>query len=176
MPAGSFRSNIGLPNISQYVLRGCGSSVYSIPIAQPFLSAYLTCAEICLSVSGGRKENCPCVIRFSKFVIMVWFLLVLLNAGRCGRHEVGSVGGLVIKGDILPGFQGLLERRTPLGGSFQNLGTFFHVVAAFVARQNHCFQRNTIVNRTGLYAHRVPNGPTTELQDHIFTEIIEQLV
>src|SRR5689334_8393311 len=70
IPAGSLRSNIGLPYISQYVLRGCGSSVYSTLTAQPFLSAYLICAVICASVRSGRNENCPCVMRLPVLVIM----------------------------------------------------------------------------------------------------------
>ena len=63
-----------------------------------------------------------------------------------------------------------------LAAASRILGTFLHIVAAFVSRQDHCFQRNTIGNRTGLYAHRVANGSAAELQYHIFAEIIQQLV
>src|SRR5689334_5281292 len=88
IPAGSLRSNIGLPYISQYVLRGCGSSVYSTLTAQPLLSAYLICAVICASVSSGRKENWPCVTRLPGLVIMVAFLDVDSLRLRDDEEEV----------------------------------------------------------------------------------------
>ena len=64
-PAASLRSNIGLPNISQYVLRGCGSSVYSTETAHPWLRQYSICAVICASVRSGRNEKVPCVSRIA---------------------------------------------------------------------------------------------------------------
>src|SRR5919206_736034 len=101
MPAASFRSNIGLPNISQYVLRGCGSSVYSTLTAQSFFSAYSICFVICASVRSGRNENWPCVTRLPWFVIMAAFSWASRGDGR-GGHEVGGVGRLVIEGDLAP--------------------------------------------------------------------------
>src|SRR5512135_3384187 len=95
MPAGSRRSNIGLPNISQNVLRGCGSSVYSMPIAQPLSSAYLSCALICLSVRSGRNENVPWVIRMMvlrslKSAAMDGRFLIL--AIKDDRYQLEAVG------------------------------------------------------------------------------------
>src|SRR5215813_13813457 len=93
MPAGSLRSNIGLPYISQYVLRGCGSSVYSTLTAQPFLSAYLICAVICASVRSGRNENWPCVMRFPVLVIMAAFLDFRKGARRPGAGRDPALQG-----------------------------------------------------------------------------------
>src|SRR5262249_15783505 len=67
-PAASRMSNIGGPNISQYVLRGCGSSVYSTDTAQPFPRHYSTCLAICSSLRSGRKEKVPCVTRMERLL------------------------------------------------------------------------------------------------------------
>ena len=81
-PAASRRSNIGIPNISQYVLRGCGSSVYSSEIAQPCPRQYSICARIWSSVRSGRNENVPCVI----------LIALLLQAGV----DVGTKSGVSV--------------------------------------------------------------------------------
>ena len=67
-------SNMGLPNISQYVLRGCGSSVYSMETAQSFCRQYSIWLRICASVRSGRKEKAPCVS-------LMLFAPVIVQAG-----------------------------------------------------------------------------------------------
>jgi hypothetical protein len=47
-------SNIGSPHISQRKFRGCGSSVNSTAIDQPWSIAYWICAAISSSVRSGR--------------------------------------------------------------------------------------------------------------------------
>ena len=77
---------------------------------------------------------------------------------------------------LLPGVERGPKRRAPFGGGFENLGAFIHVIATFITRQYHRFQRNTIGNSTGLYAHWVTDRSAAKLQYHVFTQIIKQLV
>jgi hypothetical protein len=51
--------------MSQYVLRGCASSVYSMEHAQPWSIAYWICALISVSVRSGRNEKVPWVMRMT---------------------------------------------------------------------------------------------------------------
>src|ERR1039457_5224803 len=104
MPAeASDISNIGRTHISHRVFRGCGSSVNSTAIDQPWSTAYWICAAISSSVRSGKYENVPWVIR------------MLRSSGRRGGHDVRRVGGLVVEGDVAPGIQGRLQRLEALG-------------------------------------------------------------
>jgi hypothetical protein len=55
IPAASCRSNMGMPNISQYVLRGCGSSVYSMPSAQSLFKAIVDLPGDLLVAQVGQE-------------------------------------------------------------------------------------------------------------------------
>ena len=98
---------------------------------------------------------------------------------RCaavGAAKSARVGRLVVEGDVLPGIERGLQRLARLRGRFEDLRTFAEIVAAFVAREDHRFERDAVRRRAGLDAHRMADRAAAELQDHVFAEIVEQLV
>ena len=52
-------------------INNCRKTYPSHYIRVTAFSADITCAVICASVSGGRKENCPCVTMLPLLVLMV---------------------------------------------------------------------------------------------------------
>src|SRR5207247_10555513 len=103
-------SNIGMPNISQQVLRGCVSSVYSMPMAQPLPRQYSACLRICSSLRSGRKENVPCVSRMEGSDEVARKDSLRHSCHRRGGHEVGGVGRRVAEAHVAPAIERGLQR------------------------------------------------------------------
>src|SRR5690606_9172033 len=166
MPAASRRSNMGMPNISQYVLRGCGSSVYSIDTAQPCLRQYSICAVICSSVRSGRKEKVPCVSR-----------IAISSSSFRGRwHEVGCVGAGVVKCDVAPGVERGLQRGTCASRFREDVGPLVPDVATLIACQHHRLEGHTVGRCAGGNTVGMSDRAAAELQHAVLTEIGKQLV
>ena len=93
---------------------------------------------------------------------------------------VGTKSGvsveLVVEGDVLPDLQRRLQRRAGLRRLGQNFRALVQIVAAFVAGEDHRFQRDAVGGGAGLDAHRMADGAAAELQHHVLAEMIEQLM
>ena len=96
------------------------------------------------------------------------------NAG--GGGIVGHVCGFVVESDILPDLQRGLQRRAGRRRLGENFRPFVQLVAAFVAGEDHRLQRHAIRGGAGLNAHGMADGAAAELQDDVFTEMIQQLM
>src|SRR3954451_3719508 len=147
------------------MLRGCGSSVNSTDTAHPWSMQYWICALISSSVRSGRVEKVPCLIR-----------ICAPSSARRRRRDVGRVGGLVVEADLAPGVEGLLQGGVLAGSLLQDVLALLHVVATLVAGLDHGLHGDAVALGTRLDPHGVTDRATTELEDDVLTEVVEQLV
>ena len=91
-----------------------------------------------------------------------------------GTKSLGESVELVVESDVLPDLQRVAQRCAGLG--CLAVPDLVHVVAAFVAREDHRFQGHAVGGRAGLDTLRMTNGATAKLQHDILAKMIKQLV
>ena len=69
-----------------------------------------------------------------------------------------------------------MQRTTPFRHPLQNFWPLVHNIPSLVPRLNHSFYGDTVRCRTSRDAHGMTDGATTELEHHVLTEIVQQLM
>src|SRR3984885_7815736 len=114
-------------------------------------------------------------MRPAGLLIMLLFSFGSGRRSRAGR-VVRGIGGRVVEADLAPGIERLLQRAAELRRAAKDLSALVPDVTALVARLDHRLERHAIGHRAGLNTRWVSDGAAAELQYHVVTEQIEQLM